>query len=368
MQEAALQDVLVWARQGLTAAQQTGSGLDARPRWDAIAVAGHSRGGDVAYHQLQLFPWVKYAVLIDPVKQPHRAITSTDKPYTVIGALGSSVLLWQGLKRGCWSSAILQLACHASTADAGYTCSTSRSPLHMPAALLISRQNCSASAAAEERNACDAAGKGSRLCCPPRLGPRNFVASPQASALRIPRAGHAQFWRAPGRWQGVSDFVCGTAGVADAVVREWTGSLTAGRLLQNLPVSLPQVRSMFSIAGMNMLLVYRLLSPPLLLSVCGTSRQAHSKCLSGPWAWWCFRAVHVFRGSSSVPRRSSTSGSPAGCIAATSPIGLQKTVRGLSAPEHKRRWVKALPRSRPALLQCGDDGSATHASLPIAKR
>ena len=93
-QEAALPEVLAWARQGLTEARLAGaaSGLLAQPRWDFVAVAGHSRGGDVAYHQLQLFPWVKYAVLIDPVKQPKRQIQATDKPYAVIGAVNAGFI------------------------------------------------------------------------------------------------------------------------------------------------------------------------------------------------------------------------------------------------------------------------------------
>lgn len=76
--------MLAWAREGLLAAQRGGS-VKAQPLWDAVAVAGHSRGGDVAYHQLQQFDWVKFAVLIDPVKQPKRAITPTEKQYKVIG-------------------------------------------------------------------------------------------------------------------------------------------------------------------------------------------------------------------------------------------------------------------------------------------
>lgn len=86
MQEAALAEVLAWARQGLTAAQQSGF-IKAQLCWDSVAVGGHSRGGDVAYHQLQLFDWVKFAMLVDPVKQPKREITPTEKPYKVIGGM-----------------------------------------------------------------------------------------------------------------------------------------------------------------------------------------------------------------------------------------------------------------------------------------
>jgi hypothetical protein len=85
VQEAALPDILAWARRSLSTSNSSNTS-EVKLRWDMVAVAGHSRGGDVAYHQLQLFDWVKCAVLIDPVKQPNRVVTSTAKPHLVLGA------------------------------------------------------------------------------------------------------------------------------------------------------------------------------------------------------------------------------------------------------------------------------------------
>lgn len=87
MQEAALPEVIAWALKALEASRQSGSGLEARPVDSAVAVVGHSRGGDVAYHQLMLHNCVAYAVLIDPVRQPHRLVQPTAKSYSLIGAL-----------------------------------------------------------------------------------------------------------------------------------------------------------------------------------------------------------------------------------------------------------------------------------------
>lgn len=85
VQEAALPDILAWARKGLSTSNNSNASK-VKLQWDTVAVVGHSRGGDVAYHQLQLFDWVKSAVLIDPVKQPNEVITSTAKAHLVLGA------------------------------------------------------------------------------------------------------------------------------------------------------------------------------------------------------------------------------------------------------------------------------------------
>lgn len=89
-----------------------------------------------------------------------------------------------------------------------------------------------------------AAGKGSKLVCPPHLGPQNFVfdSALASSALLIPQAGHAQFWCAPGCWQAVSNCVSGKGSVSDADVRQWAAALLVGYLLPHLPVHSSQVR------------------------------------------------------------------------------------------------------------------------------
>ena len=82
-QEASLSDVINWGREGLKLESNAHA---ANVQWDSIAVAGHSRGGTIAYHQLQIFPDVKAAVLLDPVREPTRSILPTHKPLFVIGA------------------------------------------------------------------------------------------------------------------------------------------------------------------------------------------------------------------------------------------------------------------------------------------
>jgi hypothetical protein len=80
-------------------------------------------------------------------------------------------------------------------------------------------------------------------CTPANLGPRHFVSqsNPQELSLRIPQAGHAQFWLAPMRWQWLADRLCGTGNLPDGTIRSWAASIVAGQLLTMMPPPLELV-------------------------------------------------------------------------------------------------------------------------------
>lgn len=129
-QEAALPDVIAWARQGL---KELSAEHAARVQWDSVGLAGHSRGGTVAYHQLQQLAIVKAAVLLDPVREPHRTISPTQKPLFVVGA-GLAWLLYhlRAVQRALRQSAALTVVdderCMCSRARALCVCSGKTGP------------------------------------------------------------------------------------------------------------------------------------------------------------------------------------------------------------------------------------------------
>ena len=54
--------------------------------WDHVAVIGHSRGGDIAFHQRSTFAFVDAAVLIDPVMGHTRDANDGDgRKFMMIG-------------------------------------------------------------------------------------------------------------------------------------------------------------------------------------------------------------------------------------------------------------------------------------------
>lgn len=86
---------------------------------------------------------------------------------------------------------------------------------------------------------------GSKLCAPQRLGATNFLPEDAPSldqAVRMPQAGHAQFWDAGRVWQGTYDNLCGTGSESDGTIRSWTARLLSSWLLRTFPPQIGKVR------------------------------------------------------------------------------------------------------------------------------
>lgn len=85
LQVNALPEVLRWAREAF---ESNSSQTDAcSVNWQSVATVGHSRGGDIAYHQLQKFEFVTASVLLDPVKRNNRPLPPVNKPVCILSAL-----------------------------------------------------------------------------------------------------------------------------------------------------------------------------------------------------------------------------------------------------------------------------------------
>jgi hypothetical protein len=104
-EEAALPSVLRWAQQALSNAD-----VAAHIQWGVVGVAGHSRGGDVSFHQQGLFDFVQSAALLDPVlHKPGRDMQPATKPVLVIGVSVLALLGMHALSLACNTCANTQI-------------------------------------------------------------------------------------------------------------------------------------------------------------------------------------------------------------------------------------------------------------------